>query len=152
MKEKNVLAEFWPMQSYIGSKTCEIWHVTRPDKWHNVLWGYITNLYFLITLLWIFIQKKPATTFLLDKKNLLKATYFFYYIRDKYYCNKALICTHMSENSQDIKRPFLGHKIILCNTLLWAPGPILMAPDSFYLTNISSRVTLYHIYIFSARW
>ena len=30
-------------------------------------------------------------------------------------------------------------------------GLVLMASDSFYLTNTSSRVTLYHIYIFSAR-
>ena len=55
---------------------------------------------------------------------------------------------YMSGNSQCVKRPCLGHKIILCYTLLRAPGPILMAPDCFYLTNTSSRVTLYHIYIF----
>ena len=61
-------------------------------------------------------------------------------------------CIYLSGNSQGANRPYLGHKIILCNNLLWAPGPILMAPDSFYLTNTSSRVTLYHIYIFSARW
>ena len=59
---------------------------------------------------------------------------------------------YMSGNSQGVKRPYLGHKIILCNTLLWAPGPILMTPDSFYFTNTWSRVTLYNIYIFSARW
>ena len=40
---------------------------------------------------------------------------------------------YMSGNSQGVKKPYLGHKIILCNTLLWAPGPILMAPDSFYI-------------------
>ena len=59
---------------------------------------------------------------------------------------------HMSGTGQGVKRPYLGHKIILCNTLLWAPGPTLMAPVSFYLTNTLSRVTLYPIYIFSARW
>ena len=52
--------------------------------------------------------------------------------------------THMSGNSQGVKRPYLGHKFILCNTLLWVPGPILMAPDSFYLTNTSSQVTPHH--------
>ena len=46
--------------------------------------------------------------------------------------------SHMSGNSQGVKRPYLGHKFILSNTLLWAPGPILMAPDSFYSTNTSS--------------
>ena len=61
-------------------------------------------------------------------------------------------CGPYGGNSQNVKRPYLGHKIILCNTLLWAPGHILMATDSFYLTNISSRATLYHIYKFSARW
>ena len=41
-------------------------------------------------------------------------------------------------------RPYLGRKIILCNTLLWAPGSILMAPDIFYLTKTLSRVTRGH--------
>ena len=44
----------------------------------------------------------------------------------------------MYGNSQGVKMPYLGYKVILCNTLLRAPGPILMAPDSFYLTNTSS--------------
>ena len=52
---------------------------------------------------------------------------------------------YMSGNSRGVKRPYLGHTIILCNTLLLAPEPILMALDSFYLTNTSSRVILYHI-------
>ena len=46
--------------------------------------------------------------------------------------------TYMNGNVQSVKRPFSGHEIILCDTLLWAPGPILIAPDSFYLTNSSS--------------
>ena len=53
-------------------------------------------------------------------------------------CHASHVMCHMSGNSQGVKRPYLGHKIILCNTLLQAPGPILMAPDSFYLTNTSS--------------
>ena len=39
-KEKNLSAEFWPMQSSIGNVPHYICHVTCPDKWHvkyNVL-------------------------------------------------------------------------------------------------------------------
>ena len=55
-----------------------------------------------------------------------------------------ILSYYMSGNSQGVKRHYLDHKIILCNTLLWAPGPILMAPDSFYLTNTSRQVTPSH--------
>ena len=47
----------------------------------------------------------------------------------------------MSGSSKGVKRPYLDLKIILYNTLLWPPGPILMAPDSFYLTKrLSGRM------------
>ena len=46
----------------------------------------------------------------------------------------------MSGNSRSVKRPYLGHNFLLCNTLLLAPGPVWTAPDSFYLTNTSSRI------------
>ena len=55
--------------------------------------------------------------------------------------NLSFFSSHLSGNSQAVKRAYLGHKVILCNTLLWAPGPILMAPDGFYLINkLSGRM------------
>ena len=33
-RRKNMSAELWPMQSSIGNVAHDIWHVTRPDKWH----------------------------------------------------------------------------------------------------------------------
>ena len=47
---------------------------------------------------------------------------------------------HMSGNSLSVKRPYLGHNFLLCNTVLLAPGPVWTAPDSFYFTNTSSRI------------
>ena len=57
-----------------------------------------------------------------------------------FFCPSSLfrVFIHMSGNSQSVKRPYLGHKVILRNTLLWAPEPILMATYSFYFTNTSS--------------
>ena len=47
---------------------------------------------------------------------------------------------HMSGNSLSVKRPYLGHNFLLCNTMLLAPGPVWTAPDSFHFTNTSSRI------------
>ena len=47
--EKNILAEFWLMQSYIGNVKCDICHVTHTDKWHVNMMYYrdiLKSVYF----------------------------------------------------------------------------------------------------------
>ena len=69
---KNDLAEFWPMQSYIGNVTCDICHVTHPDKWHvnKMYYRDILQTCLLYHSVLPYIPNPPATTSLLDKKNL----------------------------------------------------------------------------------
>ena len=71
---KNVSAEFWPMQSYIGNVTCDICHVTRPDKWHVNIMYYrdILQIYtFNLPVLNLY-PKSNRHHLLVGQKNLAK--------------------------------------------------------------------------------
>ena len=71
---KNISAEFWPIQSFIGNVKRDICHVTRWDKWHlkyNVLYKLITNLSFNHPVLNQY-PKYPHHHLLVGQKNLAK--------------------------------------------------------------------------------
>ena len=58
----NNLAEFSPMQSYIGIVTCDICHLTHPEKWHVDIMNYRDILQICLfnhPVLNLYPQKKP---------------------------------------------------------------------------------------------